>query len=181
MSDDTLLGILLIAVVLGSFITVGVLAARRSAAADDTPVAPTVRRRRPIRSRTMRAEHLAPDRLSAHVARIVRTAQDVAHRISTPTHAGANRADVPDVPDSDLPRSPQEVWQLAEAVRHKQRGLGKAEAIERAFGVKKGGNPKYTRLARMFDLATNPAHSEAQYRANQERLIEIQAAAAEEG
>lgn len=191
MSDDTLYGLLLACLAVAIPLSLGILVARRMTGEEEetrgAKSAPEVRRRTPVRSRTLRPEAAAPDRLTTAIAQLVRTVRGEVPAV--PGRADAvqrERARVPEVPlhaDPDLPHSPQELYQLAEAIRHKQRGLSKAEAIQRAFGVSKGGNPKYTRLARMFDLATDPAGHEAAYRERQARLVEIQeeAALVEEG
>lgn len=67
---------------------------------------------------------------------------------------GRDRAHVIPEHDDFLPRSREELFQLTQAIRHKDTGKTKQEAIERAFGVKKGGHEKWKRLSEMFDIAT---------------------------
>lgn len=185
MSDDTLYGLLLACLAVAIPLSLGILVARRMTGEEEetrgVKSAPEVRRRTPVRSRTLRPEAQAPDRLTEVIAQLMRTVRGEVP--SVPGRADAVRGDRARVPevrvpfDPDLPHSPEELYQLAEAIRHKQRGLSKAEAIQRAFGVSKGGNLRYQRLARMFDLATDPAGHEASYRQRQDRLVEIQEAA----
>ena len=63
---------------------------------------------------------------------------------------------MPSTPDSDLPHSPEELYQLAQIILHKQRGRSKADAIRDVTGISKGGNEKYMRWSRMVDLASEP-------------------------
>lgn len=128
---------------------------RREARRHDPP-APQVQPHPRVTSRPLRSDGPAPSGLRASLAPMVRTAIEAAHRVRTPSAEGAAGANVQDAPADDLPHSPEELYQLTQAILHKQRGASKAEAIQRAFGVSKGGNPKYQRLSRMFDLATEP-------------------------
>lgn len=159
--DDTLMGILLIALVLGSLITIGTIAARRRMhAEEDTPArgpAPEVRRRTPIRSRTLHQEAPAPDRLTAAIAQLVRTVRTPGPEV--PARAGAVQGDprkVPEVPisfDPSLPQNARELQALWQIGLHMQRGRSKADAIKMVTGVSKGGNQRYQRWSQMVDLA----------------------------
>jgi hypothetical protein len=125
--------------------------------------APTVRRRRPVISRPLRADAVAPDRLGAAVARIVRTAEHARTALARGAVRVQTGAEVPSTPDLDLPHSPEELYQLAQIILHKQRGRSKADAIRDVTGILKGGNPKYMRWSRMVDLATEPPSRYREY------------------
>lgn len=59
-------------------------------------------------------------------------------------------------PDDFQPPNVAELRQLGEAIRHKVNGATKQQAVEVAFGVKKGGSEAWKRASRLFDLATAP-------------------------
>lgn len=161
MSDDTLYGILLIVLFLATLVSIGTFAARRHVEPEGgtsaRKVAPPVRRRTPVRTRTLQPEAQAPDRLTLAIAQLVRTVRGEVPAV--PARASAvqpDRRSVPEVPahvDSDLPTNAQELQHLWQIGLHMQRGRSKAEAIRIVTGVSKGGNQKYMRWSRMVDLA----------------------------
>ncbi len=55
-----------------------------------------------------------------------------------------------------LPDSRAELQALVIAIRHKDTGKTKQEAIERAFNIRKGGSPAWKRASELFDAATIP-------------------------
>jgi hypothetical protein len=161
MSNDTLIGLVIILVCVGVPITLGCIVARRYINPEEgTPArkaAPEVRRRTPVRTRTLQPEADAPDRLTAAIAHLVRTVRGEVPGV--PPRANAvqpPRPVVPEVPvhtDRDLPANAQELQALWQIGLHMQRGRSKADAIRAVTGVSKGGNQKYQRWARMVDLA----------------------------
>lgn len=67
-----------------------------------------------------------------------------------------DRSSVQPVPGEILAISREEMQQLIAAILHKRDGRTKQEAIERAFGIKKGGSPAWKRASDLFDAATIP-------------------------
>ena len=58
--------------------------------------------------------------------------------------------------DGALLITPNELQQLAGALAARATGATVDEAIQRGFGLKKGGGPSYKRARELFDAATKP-------------------------
>jgi hypothetical protein len=134
--------------------------------------APEVRRRVPIRVAPLRSEAAAPGAVRRTVARVVRTAENARTAFAQGAAGVQTGADVQGTPDSDLPHSPEELYQLGQIILHKQRGRSKADAIRDVTGVSKGGNPKYQRWSRMVDLATEPTSRYRVYTPEEQAVLQ---------
>jgi hypothetical protein len=134
---------------------------------EETRAPASPRRRSPVVSRPLHQEPRLMDLLIARLLRTERTNAESRVQERSP-HQDA-RSDVQDrsfvqgVQGEILPNSREELQALIVAIRHKENGKTKQEAIERAFGVRKGGSEKWRRASELFDAATEPASRYRQY------------------
>src|SRR5687768_8190875 len=113
---ETVIAFVGMALLVSLFLAFVVAWGRRAEQREKGQPAPPVRRRRPIVSRPLRPDAPAPSRLRASLAPLVRTASDALHRVRTPDPQGAQGANVQDAPADDMPHSPEELYQLAQAI-----------------------------------------------------------------
>ncbi len=122
--------------------------------------APQIRRRSPVISRPLHQEPRLIDLLIEKLLRTERTnASSSVHERSPQQDARSGvqmGSFVQGVQGEILPNSREELQSLIVAIRHKDNGKTKQEAIERAFNVKKGGSEKWRRASELFDAATEP-------------------------
>ncbi len=72
------------------------------------------------------------------------------------TFSDVQRSSVQAEPAEIDPPNADELRRLALAIRHNAEGATKQQAIETAFGVKKGGSAAWRRASQLFDAATAP-------------------------
>jgi len=154
----------LVSLFLGFVVWWGRRAERKSGAAPNREAtrAPQIRRRPSVISRPLTpATTSLADVLLARLLGTERTnAEAPVQQRSTQQDARSSvqeRSAFSGVQGEILPTSREELQQLIAATEHKRSGKTKQEAIERAFGVKKGGSPAWKRASDLFDAATLPS------------------------
>jgi hypothetical protein len=71
----------------------------------------------------------------------------------TATERDVQGTNVPSEPPAVAPPTLDELRKLARAIEHNARGGNKQQALEAAFGVRKGGSAGWRRASQLFDMA----------------------------